>query len=370
MARIPSNLFFILIQCWAIVFWAIPELAQKPFRILLLFATFFISFQLKIAQRRRIMAMLIAAVLCIISLMGAFQSSVVNLLLSTFFVISIEPLCKPFTTKQLIIAKRIVYLCCAAMILQLMFFTATDGRPKLGYELNWSGAYLFLFFLYNDILKIKIGKLFVFAASMLLLSRLLILSLLLFYIIKYLKFFLKKIRIHWGIVHCVVLVGYLCVNVWMLANADFGEDSSDKDRVTNLADGSNRTRFLYNMNILDGVFIDHDPKFLWGYGAISGDGANPVYVYNYHLMPHNELLDSIAEFGYIATFLFLIFSMSLYNKYFNWRMYDYYIPIVIYTMILWARFMIVPSPEMAFIIFLFITKNKEYENKKLVACYR
>ena len=153
----------------------------------------------------------------------------------------------------------------------------------------------------------------------------------------------------------------------MLANAEFGEDSSDKDRVTNLADGSNQTRFIYNMNILEGVFIDHDHKFLWGYGAISGEGANPEYVYNYHLMPHNELLDSIAEFGYIVTFLFLLFSIPLFNKYFSWRLYDYYIPLVIYTMILWARFMIVPSPEMAFILFLIIAKNKEYE--KSVACY-
>ena len=367
MARLPSNLFFILTQCWAIVFWAIPEPAQKPFRILLLLVTFFLSFQLKIAQKRRIMALLITGALIVISLMGSFQTSVVNILLSTFFVISIEPLYKPFTQKQIKIAKKIVYFCCIAMMLQLVFFTATDGRPKLGYELNWSGAYLFLFFLYNDILKIKIGKLFVFVASMLLLSRLLILSLLLFYVLKYLKVFLCKVKIHWGIIHFVVLVGYLFVNVWMLANAEFGEDSSDKDRVTNLADGSNQTRFIYNMNILEGVFIDHDHKFLWGYGAISGEGANPEYVYNYHLMPHNELLDSIAEFGYIVTFLFLLFSIPLFNKYFSWRLYDYYIPLVIYTMILWARFMIVPSPEMAFILFLIIAKNKEYE--KSVACY-
>ena len=369
MARISSNLFFILIQCWVIVFWAIPEPAQKPFRILLLLVTFFLSFQLKIAQKRRIMALLITGALIVISLMGSFQTSVVNILLSTFFVISIEPLYKPFTQKQIKIAKKIVYFCCIAMMLQLMFFTATDGRPKLGYELNWSGAYLFLFFLYNDILKIKIGKLFVILASMVLLSRLLILSILLFYVLKILKVFASRFKIHWGIIHAVVLVAYLSVNVWMLANADFGEDSSDKDRVTNLADGSNQSRFIYNMNILEGVFIDHDPRFIWGYGEISG-GASQEYSYNYHLMPHNELLDSIAEFGYIATLLFLIFSMSLYNIYFNWRMYDYYIPIVIYTMILWARFMIVPSPEMAFIIFLLITKNREYEHKKLVAYYR
>ena len=124
------------------------------------------------------------------------------------------------------------------------------------------------------------------------------------------------------------------------------------------------------MNILDGVFVENDPRFLWGYGAISGKNANPEYVFNYHLMPHNELLDSIAEFGYIATLLFVIFSIPLYNRYFSGRMYDYYIPLVIYTMILWARFMIVPSPEMAFIFFLIIAKNKEYEYKESVACRR
>lgn len=302
---------------------------------------------------------MVALALVIISLHGSFQSSIINIFLSTFFIVIIEPLYKKFTRHQIRIAKRIVNICIVAMILQLSFFTAVDGRPRLGYELNWSGAYLFLFFLYNDILNIKIGKIFVCAASMVLLSRLLILSILLFYLFKLIKRLFQKAKIHWGIVYLFILVGYLYANVWMLVNVEFGADSADKDRVTSLADGSNQSRFLVNTNILEGIFIDKDPRFIWGYGEISG-GVSREYGYNYHLMPHNEFLDSIAEFGYISTFVFLLFSISLYNKYFSWRLYDYYIPLLVYTMILWARFMVVPSPEMAFIIFLIIAKSKEY----------
>jgi len=75
-------------------------------------------------------------------------------------------------------------------------------------------------------------------------------------------------------------------------------------------------------------------------------------------MPHNELFDSIVEFGIIAVLFFSIFSLPVFQKYTNFNNIEFFLPVLLYTMILWVKFVLVPSFEMIFILFLlYLTKE-------------
>ena len=97
--------------------------------------------------------LLIIAILLVI-LKGGFQTSIINILLSVFGVFVIKD-STIYNYKDERIFKYLYYLSIFSMILQLLFFRSQDGRPNLSYEINLSGAYLFLFFLLSVITKKK-----------------------------------------------------------------------------------------------------------------------------------------------------------------------------------------------------------------------
>lgn len=363
-----NNIIFYLTQCWAIVFWALPEPIQKPFRIGLLAVSLlvFITSIRKAKFRDFLLPLLIITSLLFIMWHGSFQSSIINVMLSTFLVTTLNLRWQPFTPKQIKIAKIVSYICCIALLLQLVFIRANDGRPSLAYEINWGAAYLFIFFLYNDYLKVRICKVFVILASLVILSRLLILSLLLFYIMRLIKPFLKKIRVPYFLFYAISLSLFFVFNYYFLDNAtiDYSVASNERERITNLNDGSNKNRFTFNTLVLENMFKDE--QLLYGYPLLV---YNTKYQLKYKGQPHNEFLDSVVEFGYICTLCFILFSFPLYRRYFRWQMYDYYIPLMIYTFILWARFLIVPSPEMFFILFLIMSKYNEYQQEQQKFAY-
>jgi len=129
---------------------------------------------------------------------GTVQTSFFNASLCLFGV-----LCFPFITFKLNEIRRtnLVYihtLCLISIIIQFLIFSSKDGRPTLAYEINLSGAYLFLFFLFSDVLKLRHGKIAVICLSLLTLSRLLIFSIVLFYLVRYFKgwFLRMTARLH------------------------------------------------------------------------------------------------------------------------------------------------------------------------------
>lgn len=364
-----SSIYFWLIQSWVIVFWILPEPVQKFFRILLLVFSFYLFFLLsihgKIKKRTYFFISLITILFIIICLHGGFQTSLVNTYLSSFAVGCYPFIYRSFTNKELHIARKISYICCLSLFLQLCICRSADGRPSLLYEINWSGAYLFLFFLYCDRIKFTFGKIFVSIASLLILSRLLIYSIVFFYIVRYGKPIIARYNIKWGVVFPCVLVLFYIFNFYFLLNVDIeGAYDTSISRITTVNDGSNKLRFSINVNLLNGLFVENDTNLRFGYGQISR-GSNPEYTNAYFLMPHNEFLDSIAEIGYIATICLIIFIFPVFSKYFTYRTYEYYLPILLYTLLLWCRFLIILSPEMFFIIFLIINKANE---KKIVTC--
>ena len=311
------------------------------------------------SYRRRLYFAIVIIVLTIISLNGSFQTPIINILLSCAGVLVFPYFYKPFSKKQNTTAKKIAFLCCLSMFLQLMFFRY-EGRPKLSYEMNWGAAYLFLFFLYCDIINFKWGKLFVILASSVMLSRLLILALLLYYLLLFLKPIIPNLKLSWPLFYAVLFSLFIIMNTWFLLNyGDVSDNEEGRSRVTNVVDGSNVLRFIANTAIIDGLFIDFDNRLIYGYGSIASFD-NVDYYSTYRIMPHNEVLDAVAEFGIVATLILAFASMKRFNRLFTKDVYHIFAPVFTYSMILWARFLIIPSPEMIMLLFILYSKHNYY----------
>ncbi len=363
------KLSFVILQIVAILFWGIPELFQKPFKVLILFFLAYmfllLCYKKRIKQRAILAVLVYLLFLLFAGVYGGFQTSLLNMALSGLAIPCIPVLYSSFSWMEKKKLQKLCYVLCFLMFVQLLIFRSGDGRPNLGYELNFSAAFLFLFFLFSDYLEFQFGKFFVIISSLLLLSRLLILCILLFYIISIGKRFINRNIINWHTMQILTYTCFFIFNFWFLLNVERGEAyDTSINRVTSLNDGSNMLRFSINASIIANLATDENFKF--GYGPIS-KGESHEYKENYMLMPHNELLDSIAEFGYLFTIISILFSSMFFKIVFSHKIYNYFIPILVYTLILWTRFLIIPSLEMFLVLSLFTLKMKEYENINVIS---
>ena len=264
------------------------------------------------------------------------------------------------------------YFLLLCILIQMSVYSFA-GRPNLSYEINQSGSYLFLLYLVFSLFRFRVGKIVIILLSFLLLSRLLVLCILLYEFIKYLKdrkFFNSLLNLlHLSYTKLIVL-SYVFIGVlsfWFIINmsGSLVEGSNDSSRLFNFNDGSNFLRFKINATILYNIFVEYDEALVFGgYGNLS---ENKLYMEEYMMMPHNEFFKSIAQFGLLFTLFCFIISKRGYRLLVNNNNLEYFIPIVVYTLILWVRFCIVTSVEMIFIFIILKLKNlKENENSH---CY-
>ena len=354
-----SYVGFLVFVSLLVIFFVIPdpEGLQKPFRIILAVA-FVVIYLAQLIKREISYLSLVPAIgtailFAIMLNRGTIQTSYINASLCLFGI-----LCLPSITFKLDEIRRtnLVYihtLCLISIIIQFLIFSSNDGRPTLAYEINLSGAYLFLFFLFSDVLKLRHGKIVVIFLSLLTLSRLLIFSILLFYLIRYFKHYLGKWLRHINVT-LILIVSYVFISlfsVWYVANIkrEILYDTSF-NRLTTLNDGSNELRFFANTLVLHAIYKSpFDAKTLFGYGKVE----NFIKATKDSLiMPHNELFDSIVQFGIISVIFFSIFMLPVFQKYTNFANIEFFIPVLFYTLILWVRFLLVPSFEAIFILFL------------------
>ncbi|MEB3039591.1 hypothetical protein [Capnocytophaga gingivalis] len=341
-----------------IIFFILPEALQKIFRIGLglffMYYAYVLIYNHKISSSSIIKIHLLIIALILVILNGSYQSSVINVILCTFGVFIIKEDTNIHSYKDEKLFNFLYNLSIISMILQILIFRTDDGRPNLSYEINLSGAYLFLFFLLSILMKKKRGIIFVFLASLLLLSRLLIFAIVLYYILIYIKKFLPDFifKINFKYIYILLTILFFIFSFWFLTNIKIGSSyKTDSSRITELNDSSNKLRFMINSKVIIGLFIEKDEKLKFGYGQIT-KGNSLEYTNKYGLMPHNELLMAIAEYGYIFTCLCFLFIISIYNNFFDKRNIIIIAPLLLYTFILWVRFLIVPSFEMIFILYL------------------
>ncbi len=366
------HLGFLLLVIMLVIFFVIPgyEGVQKPFRIALCLSFPVIYFSLLIKKEISYNTLFpIAGATLLLSMMafrGTLQSSFINAWLCLFGLLCMDHLYFELTKERKENLRYIYLIAVVSILLQFLIFTNQDGRPKLAYEHNLSGAYLFLLFIAADILGSKYGKLLVIALSLFLLSRLLIFSIVIYYIVKYgKKYFpiiISKLNAVWMTLACFAFVSLF--SIWYSHNRQPTITyETGVHRIVHLNDGSNELRFKANALVLSTIFtMPLEPLILLGYGPIQ----NFQLAKKSPIMPHNELFYSIVEFGLLAVIFFSLFALSAFNKLVSYSNLEYFIPLLFYTSILWVRYLLVPSLEMLFILFLLNIASKEYKLLKVI----
>ena len=352
----------LLFMAMCVILYAIPDDIQLPFRLLVFMGL--IGTYLKVNKHSmplvQFLIVIVAGFIVLYKIfISTFDTSLLMVFLSIIPIMNIDTYTS-FSQKQIRVLKYIIYFLCFTIVGQLLIYRY-EGRPNLSYEINQSGSYLFLFFLLCDLLKIRLGKLLVICASFLLLSRLLILAIATFYIITIVNRCFPKI-LQWLTYTKLILLANTCIVLFsfvfllIFARDEISSTADDVSRLTNVVDTSNFIRFKINTDIILGLFSG-DPDLLYkGYGDIT---ANPKYLETRLLMPHNELIKAIAQFGLLVTIFFFLVSRKYISQYVNSKTISYFIPIVLYTLILWVRFTIIPSFEMIFILFILKLKSDE-----------
>jgi hypothetical protein len=353
------------------MFYLIPDPIQVPFRGILLFAYLAVYVITQFNQNFKLAHFwIIGALLVVFGLSltaGAMHGSFFLVSLSLFPVLMIKDLAFDVTPKRELVLRVLAYLGALGIIVQMCFFRY-DGRPRMGYEINLTGAFLFMFLLYCDACRIWWGKWLVLFLSFLLLSRLLIFSIIGFYLIRWGKrwVFSRKKKPNVYLLMIVATIVTWIFSAWyVLHMADsVVNGESDASRLSTLNDGSNFLRFEINTFIVGALLTNSDPHLVnGGYGIVA---QNPEYVDKYVLMPHNELLKSVAEFGLIATILFWLVSVNRLSKFIRYDNVEYFLVMIFYTQILWVRILVVPGPEMVFFMLIVSIKNKLTPNENLL----
>ena len=344
----------------AYIIYAIPDFIQLPFRLILLLSLtgyyFYVNYA-RITFLQLFTIIFMVGMLLYKLAMHSFDFSLLMIFLSIIPIMSVKYY--TFTNQHIGLLRKWLYFFIITIIFQLMVYRY-EGRPNLSYEINQSGSYLFLFFLLCDVLKFNFGKFVILIASFLLLSRLLILSIILFYVISFLQrkwmgTFINRLSYTRLIVLSNILI--ILFSFWFLVtfsgSALGGTDSIE--RLTNVVDGSNYVRFKINTEIVLRLLTKDETLLFIGYGDLA---SSKDYLNDFDLMPHNELMKAIAQLGLLTTVFFFLISKKVFSSFIDKTTIVYFIPIVLYTLILWVRFTIVPSFEMVFILFIFLLKQQ------------
>lgn len=350
---------FLIFVSMMLIFFVLPDLTglQKPFRILLglSFAVIYLALLIKKEISRKTLWPVAIGGALVVSMFyrGTLQASFINAYLCLFGLLIIPHLFFTLTPIRKTNLNYIHVLCMISFLIQFMVFSSPDGRPSLAYEINWSAAYLLLFFFLSDILNNKHGKLLIIILSLFTLSRLLVFSIILYYLIRYFK---KYFRLWIGkqSVTRMAIASYIFItffSLWYAANVK-SKIVYDKsiNRIATINDDSNKLRFIANTLVIGTIYTAPlDTKVLLGFGPVSNfikatEGSL--------IMPHNELYDAIVQFGIITVIFFSLITLPVFNKVTSYENIEYFIPILFYTLILWVRFLLVPSFEMIFILFM------------------
>ena len=360
-----KNISFYLLGFLLFIFFCIPEFLQIPFKLICLILYNYILF---LAYKKYIPIFILFIIGCAVYVISklyldSFDTSLLLVILSILPVIYFHKFNVYLDQNRKKKLKKYCSICLVFIIAQLAIFRY-NGRPTLSYEINQSGSFLFLFYLLCDLCKFRLGKIVVWISSFLLLSSLLILALICVAILPWLKKFFFKTKKKFPYKKYLIFLSIITIlfSFWytinMVGNIGGGGDSIN--RLTTINDGSNFVRFSINTKIITSLFSGNDILYFSGYGDL---GANEEYGAEFGLMPHNEFLKSIAQFGLIFSLILFYISSRNYTKLCTYHVIEYIIPIILYTLILWVRFCIVPSLEMLLIFYILKFKNDDTESQ-------
>ena len=347
--KIISTIFILI----GSIFYIFPANIQLPFRIALLL--WINSLVLRRLNRKdfykAILIFLFTVIYTIYScLHESFHTSLIMVILSIFPLVLFNNLNVSDTIFKNKTIQGPYYLWLISILIQICIYDY-HGRPNLSYEINQSASYLLLLYIFSDVIGKRIGKIIIALLSLLFLSRMLILGIILVEVLKRVKYFLTPIKkgLNYTMIVIFANIATILFSSFFLIRmvVDNDVEIDGVERIGTFTDGSNFARFKTNMLIIQALTTDKDPVlFRTGYGDL---GSNNVYKDNYTIMPHNELLKAIGQFGiWFALFCFIIIRKN-YGAIISYDSIEYFVPILLCSLFLWVRFCIVPSLEMFFI---------------------
>lgn len=358
-----EKISFYIFYTILIVFFIVPAPYQHWLRVLLGIIFFALYVIVPMPKRLRNHSALMLATLCILGVVmfarGTLVSSYVNMFLCCTGLVCISHFAAGHYYANTKALARLHLVCSVALVLQLAAYSygeGVNGRMTLGYEVNYSGAYLFLFFLFSDALRKRWGKLLVIAASLFVLSRALFFALALFYLVRYSKKYFRRVLqrfLNPAAVVCGAYILFSCFCFWYVQNM-VPEENYDytRSRLIKVNDGSNYLRFAINRTMLEDIAeAPLSADMLLGRGDIAITTAEKG---GFYPIPHNEFFNNIMEVGIIASLILAFFALSVINKLklVSFCNVEYFLPLLFYTLILWVRFLVTPSFEMIFIVLL------------------
>lgn len=380
--KIALGIFMSLI----IIFYIIPVDYQKIFRILLgvFFLILFFSYKIKNFINMNVIALItILLMLGVVQVYrGFFMSSYINIILNTLGILVLSRIDIKFTEsglKKMDILYNISLLFLVGYFVYFTFFESGNefnARPSIGYETNKGGVYLLMFFFLSDLLNKSVGKLVVVIMSILLLSRLLIFSIIIFYTIRWIKhlnIFKKLMKIKPSYIMIFVFVSVSYFSYWYTKNINYTVNYDvSVARIVELNDKSNDIRFKINEGVLSSMKILDANTFL-GFGNIVDDNNKIIsndYKLRVHekLKPHNTVFFEIIYYGIIFSLVSFVVCSSIYNKIINIYNIEIFYTILFSTMFLHFTFLWFPSFETIFIMFLLRLNTSKYEKRRNRFC--
>ncbi len=358
--KITAFRIFVLIGT---ILFCIPEFIQTPFKILCLLILNIITIRyVKITLKLLTLILSIIIITSFKLYIKTFDFSILIILLSIIPIYCFSRLNFRISKERQYNLKVYMSLWMLCMIIQLMIYRY-EGRPSLSYEINQSGSILFLFYILSRVVRFRIGIIFVLLASVLLLSRLLVLCIIIYEIFNRINKLscVKNLPINYT---SLVVGSFIFISIFsswftISMSGNIVDGSNSFSRMTSVNDGSNYLRFKVNAQLISNLLSNGDDElYIKGYGDLAD---SQIYKTTYWQMPHNEIYKGIAQFGLLFVVMCFFISKKGFDKYVNASNLPIFLSLVVYTLILWVRFTVFPSLEMIYILFLLQLNNIKHK---------
>ena len=245
------------------------------------------------------------------------------------------------------------------LILLWATFSFLNGDQRLlinSQDPNFSGYKILMFFFISDKLDFKIGKIISFILMILIASRNLILAILVFYAIRYIKnrfYFIFSRLENFNIQIILFSILIIILSLGFVFNASITKSKSSASRITSVNDNSNLMRFSNNALLFKK--LKEDKKILlWGFRENYKQYfvlKNPL-----HIFPHNSILSLLSKAGLIYFIVYIILLSLVINRVFKKGNYEY-----IYSFLFFNTFLhnsLINISLLFFISILYIEKKK------------
>lgn len=287
-------------------------------------------------EKKSIIFIFILFTITIIS--GTFQN-----LINLYFIILFQLLIYKYNEGLTInkINRLFIAIGCLSIILQIFYYFITNNseieRIGLGTDPNFSGLIVLLLFFFLRIIRSKLSLIPVIIAIFLFQSRVLLLSILIYFAIQHLsnttfnKWLFKIISPFWMILISNILV--FTLSFFLITHVTFQkkETSSITDRISNIADQSNFGRLTSNLFWTEKVLSG---KYLLKSENLEKNNFDTTSV----ILPHNSLLNLVISSTTIFGIIYLLYISFLLKPLLNISNLKYFYSFLFYTLFLHGLF--------------------------------